>query len=279
MASGKNSKRRSKASADLQVIPAICQALLAIAEDRVDEQLLVSIFGDLKWRSQNEIAAAFGVSNSTIVGSWRRNGMPGEQGNYAAVEIVRWLLSRRIQEKQRQPQQDAIGSRKREIELRAAEIDLAKREREEASAVGTAVPTEYARAEISAMIAVAKHTLESISRDITPMLPTNLKDSVPEEVKKLVQRCLRFMSVKSGQIIGEAIPDLLSGKDFSIVDVKIAKHVKRAMRVTNDRSNNNPSSTVSGRRGRTSAANPASSSRDASGIDERRLGEVEGARH
>lgn len=222
-------KDTSRSSAKLQNrldLAAQCQVLLALAESRVDGDLLESLFGDLKWKSQNEIAAAFGVSNSTIIGSWRRNGMPGEQGNYRVVDIVKWLLNRRIQEQQRQPQQDAIGVRMRQIALRDAEIDIARKEREELLGTGKVITVEDAQNSFMASIFIAKHVLESLPRSVSPLLSVEQETVVAGEIMREVNKSLTILCDASEEITNVVFADLRAGVPLVKIEPKIARWAK-----------------------------------------------------
>jgi hypothetical protein len=74
---------------------ALVQMLLALQPRRCpDITTAARVFGDAVFNNLGEVAAAFGVSPTTVKKDWRHQGMPGTEGAWPVAELFRWHVNR-----------------------------------------------------------------------------------------------------------------------------------------------------------------------------------------
>lgn len=178
-------------------------AILRLREQPFDLESVAALVPG-KVATQNEVARAFGMSPSTIKGSWQSAGMPGTHGNYNLAEIALWRL-RHLEELDRKRRSvedldDAeLKRRHAEAEARKLELQADRLEREEEQAMGNLVRRDSVTAAQKALIATFAERLVGIPDKLAPMLPTETSAELTEDIRGEISRALKALAESSSR--------------------------------------------------------------------------------
>jgi len=185
-----------------------CTALMKLCGGRVelpiDRKLVAAVVGDRVVKTLPEVGRAFGREASTIRQIWRQGGMPGTTGKWNLVDIACWRLERDAKEAGRQKSTvSPKNERLAEIDLRIAELSLAKREREELEAQGRSVDLLWVRSNISVLIVSMREHMLGIPRLLHTFIPQKQRGKVSAEIDRLVRLMLTQASETSTRLLHE----------------------------------------------------------------------------
>lgn len=181
----KVNKEKRLTAADIK---GICKSLIDLSPQKPDPESIRALVGDYTFKTLPEVAAAFGVSANTVGQSWRQNGLPGQQGNYPAVDVLLWRLERNLAEQERYNLTgDEIAKRLKQIELNEAELALASQIRKDELERGLSVPVEAGRQQVARVLAVLRQTFSNIPRQ----LQVAYGEACASEADKMIRNALQ----------------------------------------------------------------------------------------
>lgn len=195
-------KAEKQAASGISVGDAI-QLAIKLGATKVDEDAIRDALGDRHATTLKEIAAAFGVKETTVRNTWRRgaNGMPGVSGKggpgkFVWAEVLIWFLNYRTAAAQGRVQADEYTTRRREAETRAVEAEARIKERKAEVADGQFVPLTAVRSVLKGMLNVVRDTMLNIPRQLTPMFPAKFASQWTDEADRLIRNGLTIIAEK-----------------------------------------------------------------------------------
>jgi len=173
-----------------------------------DREAARQIVGARSVKTLREVAAFFGVQETTVKTSWRRTGeMPGRAGAWPLAEIVVWKLGRDTT-----PEASAAGDgaalsaldRKREADARKAEADAEKKEVANRLARRELVYRDDVDRVLAEAVATARHILLQIPRKLLPLLPRTQRHQLSEQIAGRIAAALNRVADEVPQALDAA---------------------------------------------------------------------------
>jgi hypothetical protein len=183
-------------------------AVRTLAPQNIDRDSLRAIIGDVHLRTLGEVAAAFNVTRNTVQGSWRQNEipMPGETGDFPAVDILAWLLERDSGRSNRRTAFNAYAdsddrTELGQIELEQARADLAIKQARLERINGDFVSVELVGSDFSAALGIIRDEIMSIGRSLMPFCPVGQAIEFRERADRQCERILNSAADRLEQAI------------------------------------------------------------------------------
>lgn len=158
--------------------------------------------------TQSEVAEWFDVSVDTVARSWRKKGMPGDEGAWPLQDIAQWLA--KVYGKRDSPAAEEAASA-RAFQLRQqGEFARLKKERLE----GTLVELAQVQLEISEALILTGDQLLRVGADVLPILPADRAADIVQEIERRIRNCLVMLTDKLTEIAaGNLAADEDEGED------------------------------------------------------------------
>ena len=199
--------KKAKPEGVTEQMAAVCRVLVEVATKRVTRGQLESCFGKGHFGSLTQIAKVFGMAQGTVR-TWRQNGLPGKDGKYPIAGVVAWRINAKVAEVERKvgtvsSENQAIKS----LEVRKLQVEVDKKEREEAIARGQLVASHDLYAAVSAMVAVAQENVLTVPRQLVPAYGA----ACGQEIARLLSNIMLALSEKTErEFVSEAGHELPS---------------------------------------------------------------------
>lgn len=151
--------------------------------------------------TQALVALWFDVSIDTVARSWRKKGMPGDEGAWPLKEIARWLAK---QYGKRDSPAAAAAAKARAFQLRQqGELARLKKGRLE----GTLVELAQVQLEISEALILTSDQLLLIPASLLPVLPADKAADLTQEIERRIRNCLVMLTDKLTAIAAGKLTD------------------------------------------------------------------------
>jgi phage terminase Nu1 subunit (DNA packaging protein) len=170
-----------------------------------DEGLIRAALGNASVTSITAVAGAFGVAESTVRNTWRRDpSMPGtakrgtgQRSRYVLADICLWALKRaaaarngRAAQNNAHQRTDVAREELNAIELESARLGLEIRRAKHGEVYGDLVSASIARSEWSCALTVLRDGILEIPRHVKPMLPAKVADQTVAEIDRVIRHKL-----------------------------------------------------------------------------------------
>lgn len=179
---------------------AVCRLIMATAPS---EDLVRAALGDATVESFPAVARAFGVKESTVRNTWRRDGMPGEakrgpgrRGRFVLADIAIWLLQRGAAAEAGRAQakghirDDATRAELEAITLESERLGLELRRAKVSQITGDLVARDFVRSEWNAGLGLLSNFIMGLPRDVQPTLCRKCAPSIALEMERQLRSAL-----------------------------------------------------------------------------------------
>lgn len=187
-----NSSRRSQLNDSLAsaTTPDEVKLILSLIDAETEGQAVEFSIGE-RWRLKtlSEVADFFGVSEQAVV-QWRggHNPMPGDEGNYDARTISRWLVAKRNYRDMPEEESNRHAMREKiKVETEAKRLALQQKK-------GELVRRDAVAAVNRELFSLIRARIEAIPGECASAVPADVRAKVMEELDVKIRMILKELA-------------------------------------------------------------------------------------